>query len=69
MKVSMLLVVVDSSMQTPFGFTKKSFAQRIVDEAARQGVAISKPTLSEKIKVRIDSTKIRVEKAATRSWR
>ena len=44
---------------------EKVVAQRIVDEAARQGVAISKPTLSEKIKVRIDSTKIRVEKAAT----
>ena len=44
---------------------EKVVAQRIVDEAARQGVSISKPMLVDNAKMKIDTTKIRVEKAAT----
>ena len=44
---------------------EKVVAQRIVDEAARQGVSISKPMLVDNAQMKIDTTKIRVEKAAT----
>jgi len=46
---------------------KNVVAQRIVDEAARQGVAMEKPELLETPKLEFDGTKTRVEKEATES--